>query len=124
MRALRAHAAVLKSLAARMALEQERYRGTERRQQLRDESRVELLQGGRGAHYTTRRWHRLAVGGHQAPPCTMPPRVLGAQAWCLQHPLVSLSTTRELCAVAGAQDVVRDHIRGSLKCCYISIVKV
>ena len=28
----------------------------------------------------------------------------------MQHPLVSLSTTRELCAVAGAQDVVRDHI--------------
>ena len=38
----------------------------------------------------------------------MPPRVLGAQA--SQHPLVSLSTTRELCAVAGAQNVVRDHI--------------
>ena len=43
MRALRAHAAVLKSLAARKALEQERYRGTERRQQLRDESRLELF---------------------------------------------------------------------------------
>ena len=28
----------------------------------------------------------------------------------MQHPLVSLSTTRELCAVAGAQDVVRGHI--------------
>ena len=45
MRTLRARAAVLKSLAARKALEQERYRGTctERRQQLRDESRLELF---------------------------------------------------------------------------------
>ena len=28
----------------------------------------------------------------------------------MHHPLVSLSTTRELCAFAGAQDVVRGHI--------------
>ena len=45
MRTLRARAAVLKSLAARKAYEQEeeRYRGTERRQQLRDERRLELF---------------------------------------------------------------------------------
>ena len=105
MRALRAHAAVLKSLAARMALEQERYRSTERRKQLRDESRLELffrvgaaltipLGAGTGLRLEDTR-HRLA-----------------ARSWSasLQHPLVSLSTTRELCAVAGAQDVVRDHI--------------
>ena len=43
MRALRARAPILKSLAARKAYEQERYRGAERRQQLRDESRLELF---------------------------------------------------------------------------------
>ena len=43
MRTLRARAAVLKSLAAHKAYEQERYRGTERRQQLRDERRLELF---------------------------------------------------------------------------------
>ncbi len=43
MRALRARAPVLKLLAARKALEQERYRGTERRKQLRDERRLELF---------------------------------------------------------------------------------
>ena len=43
MRALRARAPVLKFLAARKALEQERYRGTERRKQLRDERRWELF---------------------------------------------------------------------------------
>ena len=43
MRALRAHAAVLKSLAARKALKNGRGQGHERRQQLRDESRLELF---------------------------------------------------------------------------------
>ena len=43
MRALRVRAPILKLLAARKACEQERYRGTERRQQLRDESRLELF---------------------------------------------------------------------------------
>ena len=43
MRTLRARAAVLKILTARKAYEQERYRGTERRQQLRGESRLELF---------------------------------------------------------------------------------
>ena len=43
MRALRARAPVLKFLAARKAYEQERYRGTDRRQQLRAESRLELF---------------------------------------------------------------------------------
>ena len=108
MRALRARAPILKSLAARKAYEQERYRGTERRQQLRAESRLELFFRMGAALTITRRWHRHAVGGHQAPPrwCRL------ALQWSasLQHPLVSLSTTRELCAVAGAQNVVRDHI--------------
>ena len=104
-------APVLKLLAARKAYEQERYQGTETRETPTIESREPIgtfLQDGRGAHYITRRWHRHAVGGHQAPPrwCRL------ALQWnaSLQHPLVSLSTTRELCAVAGAQDVVRDHI--------------
>ena len=43
MRALRVRAPILKILAARKAYKQERYRGTERRQQLRDESRLELF---------------------------------------------------------------------------------
>ena len=43
MRALRVRAPILKSLATRKACEQERYRGTERRQQLRDERRLELF---------------------------------------------------------------------------------
>ena len=85
-----------------------RGQGHVRRKQLRAESRLELFFRVGGAHYITRRWHRRAVGGHQAPPrwCRL------ALQWnaSLQHPLVSLSTTRELCAVAGARDVVRDHI--------------
>ena len=43
MRALRVRAPILKILAARKAYKQERYRGTERRQQLRDESRLEIF---------------------------------------------------------------------------------
>ena len=43
MRALRVRAPILKLLAARKACEQERYRGAERRQQLRDERRLELF---------------------------------------------------------------------------------
>ena len=43
MRALRVRAPILKILAARKAYKQERYRGTERRQQLRDESRLETF---------------------------------------------------------------------------------
>ena len=71
MRALRARAPILKSLAARKACEQERYRGTERRQQLRDESRLELfftvgaaltipLGAGTGMHLEDTS-HRLAL---------------------------------------------------------------
>ena len=71
MRALRARAPILKSLAARKALEQERYRGTERRKQLRDERRLELffrtgaaltlsLGAGTGLHLEDTR-HRLAL---------------------------------------------------------------
>ena len=82
MRALRAHAAVLKSLAARKALEQERYRGTERRQQLRDESRLELffrvgavltipLGAGTGLQLEDTR-HRLGVERKLAPPAREP----------------------------------------------------
>ena len=69
--ALRARASVLNVLAARKALEQERYRGTERRQQLRDERRLELffrmgaaltilLGAGTGLHFEDTR-HRLAL---------------------------------------------------------------
>ena len=43
MRALRARAAILKLLAARKALKNGRGQGHERRQQLRDESRLELF---------------------------------------------------------------------------------
>ena len=43
MRALRARAAILKLLAARKALKNGRGQGYERRQQLRDESRLELF---------------------------------------------------------------------------------
>ena len=43
MRALRAHAAVLKPLAARKALKNGRGQGHVRRQQLRDERRLELF---------------------------------------------------------------------------------
>ena len=71
MRTLRARAAVLKLLTARKAYEQERYRGTERRQQLRDDSRLELffrmgaaltilLGAGTGLHFEDTR-HRLAL---------------------------------------------------------------
>ena len=71
MRTLRARSPILKSLAARKAYEQERYRGTERRQQLRDESRLELffrmgaaltilLGAGTGLHFEDTR-HRLAL---------------------------------------------------------------
>ena len=93
MRALRARAPVLKFLAARKAYEQERYRDTERRQQLRAESRLELF-FRMGAALT------LSLGAGT-----------GLQLEDTRHhPLVSLPTTRELCAVAGAQDVVRGHI--------------
>ena len=109
MRTLRAHAAVLKSLTARKAYEQERYRGTERRQQLRDESRLELffrvgaaLTIPLGAGTGLRLEDTRRTASHY----------VAARSWSasLQHPLVSLSTTREVCAVAGAQDVVRGHI--------------
>ena len=110
MRALRVRAAVLKSLAARKAYEQERYRGTERRQQLRDESRLELF--FRVGAALTKVYHSaLAPACGWRTPGTAS-HYVAARSWSasLQHPLVSLSTTRELCAVAGAQDVVRDHI--------------
>ena len=42
------------------------------------------------------------------PPTSAAPYV--SKGHSLNHPLGSLSTTRELCAVAGAQDVVRGHI--------------
>ena len=109
MRALRVRAPILKLLAARKACEQERYRGTERRQQLRDESRLELffregaaltipLGAGTGLRLEDTR-HRLALCRR-----AFLERKLAAPA---REPL---STTRELCAVAGAQNVVRDHI--------------
>ena len=115
MRTLRAHAAVLKLLAARKALEQERYRGTERRQQLRDERRLELS-FRMGAALT------LSLGAGTGLQLEDTRHRLGGARWSasLHHPLVSLSTTRELCAVAGAQDVVPcAPISRSLKCCYI-----
>ena len=109
MRALRAHAAVLKPLAARKALKNGRGQGHERRQQLRDESRLELF-FRMGAALTI----SLGAGtGMQLEDTTATvSHYAVARSWSasLQHPLVSLSTTRELCAVAGAQDVVRDHI--------------
>ena len=71
MRALRVRAPILKILAARKAYKQERYRGTERRQQLRDESRLDPffreraarttpLGAGTGLHFEDTR-HRLAL---------------------------------------------------------------
>ena len=56
------------------------------------------LGAGTGLHFEDTR-HRLALCRR-----AFLERKLAAPA------RVSLSTTRELCAVAGAQDVVRDHI--------------
>ena len=100
MRALRARAAILKLLAARKALKNGRGQGHERRQQLRGESRLELffrmgaaptvsLGAGTGLQLEDTRHRRDGASLRSA---------------SLQHPLVSLSTTRELCAVAGAQE--------------------
>ena len=111
MRALRARAALLKLLVARKASKNGRGQGHEKRKQLRAESRLECffrmgaaltisLGAGTGLHFEdTRQQHTVS---HYAT----------ARPWSasLQHPLVSLSTTREVCAVAGAQDVVRDHV--------------
>ena len=58
----------LKSLAARKALEQERYRGTERRKQLRDESRLGLFFRV-GAHHGAGTGLRLEDTRHRLALC-------------------------------------------------------